>query len=102
MKTNFSFTSAALADLNDIIEYTFDKFGERQTEKYIGQLEECSNQLANGEGKALLDVHPQLRYTRCQHHYIFGIVREDEVLIVTIFHERMDLINRIAHRLDSK
>jgi len=50
--------------------------------------------------KFLSDIHPSLRVTRCEHHYIFCIWREGApAIIIAILHERMDLIARIKDRL---
>jgi plasmid stabilization system protein ParE len=46
-------------------------------------------------------LHPALRMARCEHHYVFCLPREDApALIVEIFHERMDLMKRLAGRLN--
>jgi len=42
-----------------------------------------------------------LRMVRCEHHYIFCLPRDDApALVVAIFHERMDLMARLADRLE--
>jgi len=41
-----------------------------------------------------------IRILHCQKHFIFGLERRDlPVLIIAIFHEKMDLMNRIGDRL---
>lgn len=51
--------------------------------------------------KDLSALYPALRMARCQHHYIFCLPREHApALIVAILHERMDLIRRLADRLN--
>ena len=46
------------------------------------------------------DLYPNMRVTHCQHHYIFGILRENSpMLIVAILHERMDMIKQLENRL---
>ena len=46
------------------------------------------------------DLYPNVRVMHCQHHYIFGLMREDApMLIVAILHERMDVIARLQNRL---
>ncbi|EDF6616196.1 type II toxin-antitoxin system RelE/ParE family toxin [Salmonella enterica subsp. enterica serovar Newport] len=45
-------------------------------------------------------IFPALRMGRYEHHYVFCLPREDgPALIVAIFHERMDLMVRLADRL---
>jgi len=45
--------------------------------------------------------YPALRVARCEHHFIFCLPQEEEpALIVAILHERMDLVARVAARLE--
>jgi len=45
-------------------------------------------------------LYPGLLMSRCEHHYIFFLPRDGApTLIVAIFHERMDLMVRLADRL---
>lgn len=59
--------------------------------------------VAAGQGlfKELDVLYPALRMARCEHHYVFCLPRENApALIVGIFHERMDLMARLADRLN--
>ncbi|EHE5102672.1 type II toxin-antitoxin system RelE/ParE family toxin, partial [Salmonella enterica] len=43
------------------------------------------------------------RMTHCEHHYVFCLPRGSAPsLVVAIFHERMDLMTRLATRLSSE
>ena len=45
-------------------------------------------------------LYPALRMARCEHHYVFCLLREHApALVVAIFHERMDLMTQLAARL---
>ena len=58
--------------------------------------------VAAGQGvfKDISALYPALRMARCDNHYVFCLPREDApALIVAIFHERMDLMVRLADRL---
>jgi plasmid stabilization system protein ParE len=58
--------------------------------------------LASGAGrfKELRELHPDLRMVRCQHHYIFMLARQGSpAVVLAILHERMDLMERLATRL---
>lgn len=45
-------------------------------------------------------LYPELRMAHCERHYLFCLPRSDApALIVAILHERMDLIVRLAGRL---
>ncbi len=89
-------------DLAEITEYTYENHGATQTLKYINKLSECASKLATDDGnyKKLSEIHPQLRITHCQHHYIFGVMRSSRpMLVVAILHERMKLIERVKKSL---
>jgi len=72
------------------------------TRKYMNQLEHCMNAMAKGEGSYRnLKVDTYLvRVKHCQKHYIFGLVESEQpILILALFHESMDLMNRLKTRL---
>lgn len=71
--------------------------------RYVGKLQAGIANLAAGEGqfKDMSAIYPALRMSYCEHHYLFCLPREGAPsLIVAIFHERMDLMTRLADRLD--
>jgi plasmid stabilization system protein ParE len=74
-------TEAAEADLRGVIRYTMQRWGEPQVRRYIAELEQGIARLAEGDGpfKELGALYP--------------------ASIVAIFHERMDLMARLADRL---
>ena len=101
-QSSYSFTKSADRDLEGIIGYTLDKHGNTQARNYSKQLAKCLDKLSHekGQTRLMLNLHPALRYIRCEHHYIFGKQRnENSMLIIAILHERMDLISRVVHRL---
>ena len=92
----------AAEDLRSILKYTQETWGPVQARAYAKKLRTGLERLAEGQAtyKPLTDIHPALRVTRCEQHYIFYLWREAQaVMIVAILHERMDLIARIKHRL---
>ena len=99
---SYFLSEAAEEDLRGIIRYTVKQHSRVQAIKYSAQIERCAEHLANGKQhfRELPDIHPALRYTKCEHHFLFGLFREDRpMIIIAIFHERMDLIQRVANRL---
>jgi plasmid stabilization system protein ParE len=101
--SSYELSEDAAADLYEITDYTFENHGDAQTLKYIDTLDECASNLATGHGhyKELPELHLQLRMKHCQHHFIFGVVRESRpMLVVAILHERMKLIERVRKRLE--
>lgn len=102
MSTPYVLTEAAEADLRDIIRYMRREWGDAQVRRYIDDLERGIARLAIGEGSSrdLSALYPGMRLARVGHHYVFCLPRvNDAALIVAIFHERMDLIARLAERL---
>ncbi|MCJ2068679.1 type II toxin-antitoxin system RelE/ParE family toxin [Methylobacterium sp. J-030] len=95
-------TAAAEADLRDIIRFTRDHWGDAQARRYTASLERGIAHLAAGRGawREMSALAPTLRMGRYVHHYVFCLPRENApALIVAIFHERMDVMARLADRL---
>jgi len=93
----------AEADLRAIVRYTRKQWGHAQVRAYVAKLKQGMTRLALRQGpfKEMDEVHPALRMARCEHHYIFCLLRDDApVLIVAILHERMDLMTHLAGRLN--
>ncbi|MBB3314146.1 plasmid stabilization system protein ParE [Rhizobium sp. BK196] len=101
--TAYILTAEAESDLRSVIRYTRAQWGPAQVRRYVSALERYIANLAEGKSpfKDLSALHPALRMARCEHHYLFCLLREyAPALIVAIFHERMDLMQRLAGRLN--
>lgn len=88
--------------MRGVIRYTRKQWGDAQVRRYIARLEQGITRLATGQGtfKDMSALYPALRMARCEHHYVFCLRREyAPALVVAIFHERMDLMTRLAARL---
>ncbi|CDG16243.1 type II toxin-antitoxin system RelE/ParE family toxin [Xenorhabdus doucetiae] len=99
---DYILTDAAEADLRAIIRYTRKQWGDAQVRRYITALEHGIVRLAAGKGafRDMSAIFPALRMAHCGSHYVFCLPQENTpALIVAIFHERMDLITRLAERL---
>lgn len=96
-------TYAAQRDWQEIVEYTIEQHGVKQTEKYTTQLLKCIEAMTIGKGHHK-DIEIEERIVRvkhCQKHYIFGLVRDGFPFMVIAFsHERMDLMARLKGRLE--
>lgn len=98
----YALTDEAEADLRSIIRRTRKTWGNDQVRRYADLLEQGMARLAAGEGpcREMSEIHPRLRMTHCEHHYLFCLPRDDApALIVAILHERMDLMVRLIGRL---
>jgi plasmid stabilization system protein ParE len=99
---DYVLTAAAEVDLRGIIRYTRNRWSDAQARRYIAKLEQGIARLAAGQGsfRDMSALFPALRMAHCEHHYVFCLPREEAPpLIVAIFHERMDLMARLADRL---
>lgn len=99
---SYTLTAAAETDLRDIIRYTRKQWGDAQVRRYVSALEQGIVRLVAGQGafKNMDALYPSLRMAHCEHHYVFCLPREgSSALVVAIFHERMDLMVRLADRL---
>lgn len=102
MKIPYLLTAAAEADLRGIVRHTRQQWGDTQVRVYMDKLEQGIARLAAGQGsfRDMGALYPALRMALCEHHYVFCLPRDHEpTLIVAIFHERMDLMARLADRL---
>jgi toxin ParE1/3/4 len=97
----FRFSRRAEADLLSIGLYTFRTWGEAQTDRYIGQLENCCQRLADNpaSGRRCDDVRPGLRRMEHGRHVVFYREEPGGILITRILHQRM-LPER--HAIDDK
>ena len=66
-------TPAAKEDVRGIWLYTAAQWGERQADQYIGRLEAGFRKIANRRAvsRTFSERYPQVRVTRCEHHYVF-------------------------------
>ncbi len=89
----FLVTPRALADLDAIADYTLATWGERQTKKYLSELEDRFGYLA---------VHPRVGRLRNEigegfrsypqgSHVIFYLVAPDHIAIIGVPHGSMDI-----------
>ena len=100
---DYVLSNAAEADLREIIRYTRKQWGDAQVHRYISELERRIARLAAGQEpfRDMSEIYPALCMAHCEHHYVFCLPREHApTLIVAILHERMDLMARLAHRLN--
>lgn len=102
MSPSYVLALAAEADLRDVVRYTRKKWGDAQARIYLATLKGCIDGVAIGHSlfKDMTGLYPGLRMVHCEHHYIFCLPRDGApALVVAIFHERMDLMARLADRL---
>ena len=101
---NYQLSGPARKDIQAIARYSTAKWGIPQAREYAEALEACFNSIGENKVSArpLLERRPDLRFIRCNRHFVFFLQREGKKpLILAVLHEKMDLISRIQKRLDS-
>lgn len=93
------FTPAALADIESIYDFTLERWGLSQAERYLLQLRDACNDLANGKrrGRDASDIRTGYRKQPCGSHIIFYRYAESSrIEIVRVLHQAMDLETRLS------
>jgi toxin ParE1/3/4 len=94
----YQLTSLSNRDLNEIWEYTFQKWSIKQADKYYDLLIESFNHIAVDPncGKNYDGVEPKLRGLKTGRHIIFfELINDDTIEISRVLHQRMDIKNKL-------
>ncbi|MCB9202610.1 MAG: type II toxin-antitoxin system RelE/ParE family toxin [Flavobacteriales bacterium] len=89
----------AFNDLNNIWDYTFEEWSEKQADKYYATLKFACMQIGENPelGKKYDEISKNLLGFRTGKHIIFyHIITKNEIEVIRILHERMDLKNRMT------
>ena len=81
----------AESDLTTIADYTTDRWGPGQAERYLERLAECFERIAltPGMGRPFDSVYAGVRRLEHGRHVVFYIADEPGILIVRVLHQRM-------------
>lgn len=94
----YKLTNKAVEDLNNIWEYTIEKWSEEQADRYYNLLVNSFQEIADNPdlGKNYQGIKKELFGLKTNGHIIFYRKSDDKPLEITrILHGRMDLKNRI-------
>ncbi len=89
----------AIDDLNDIWDYTFEKWSAKQADKYYATIKLACNGIGQNSdvGKEYDGINKNLLGLKSGKHIIFyQLLTEDKIEVIRILHERMDLKKRIT------
>ena len=89
----------AIDDLNDIWDYTFEKWSEKQADKYYATIKIACNGIGENPdvGKEYFGISKNLLGLKSGKHIIFyQSLSENEIEVIRILHERMDLKDRLS------
>lgn len=97
-KYKYRISKQAIADLNDIWIYTFQKWSQEQADRYyqliIGEIEFIADNYTIG--KSAEQTRKNYRVTKIKSHLIFYRKVENEIVeVVRILHQRMDIKKRL-------
>ena len=85
------YSRLAESDLDEIAAYTIREWGEAQAERYLGELEDCCERLANnsGMGRGCGAVRMGLRRMEQASHVVFYNTDESGIVVERILHKSM-------------
>ncbi len=95
---NYKLTNKAVEDLENIWDYTFEKWSLEQADRYYSLLISNCNLIGENPniGKNYFGVKTELFGLKTNRHIIFyRILPNKPIEITRILHERMDLQNRL-------
>jgi len=95
----FNLTNKAVEDLNEIWEYTLNKWSETQADNYYKMIISSCQAIANNKnlGKNYKGITAELFGFKVNRHIIFyRNIENKPIEISRILHERMDLKNKVA------
>ena len=90
---NYRLSRLAATDLEEIAEYTIERFGIEQARLYRDGLKTCFEQLANNPalGRGAEQLIRGLQRFEHQSHVVFYISEPGNLLIVRVLHSSMDV-----------
>ena len=94
----FNLTATAEQELHNIYTYSLEKWGKKQADEYLKQLEDAFHLLLNNPhlGKQRNELKQGYRSLIIQKHSIFYRINNNEINILRILHVCMDVKNICA------
>ena len=94
---SFLLTPAAQADLDDIWDYTVERWGVAQAERYIREIQATCDALGNGKmvGRSAEEIRTGYRRYPAGSHVVFSRQVESTIEIVRVLHQNMDFDRRL-------
>ena len=89
----------AEADIESILQYTYETHGERQRQIYAAALHEAFETITDnpGLGHRRFDLSERHRAFNVEQHVVVYTVSGPTVNVVRILHGRMDFSRRVRH-----
>ncbi len=91
---SYELSEEADKDLEDIFNYTIEKYGIHQAKIYLNKIDSALSKLGNnpGIGRERPEVRHGLRSLLVENYTIFYRVLADRLRIVRVLHSRRDII----------
>jgi toxin ParE1/3/4 len=90
--SGYALSPRAKSDIEEIWDYTEERWGLNQANRYIRQLQQAIETIARNPARARNcdDIRPG--YLRCSvgSHIIFFVTKRDQIEIIRVLHQRMD------------
>lgn len=94
MSRQYLLSPAAQADLEQIWDYTYDRWGVDQAEAYLRELQHAIDRAAANPriGRTCDEIRPGYRKLAAGSHTLFyRMAAEDVIDVVRVLHQRMDV-----------
>ena len=97
MDRRYDLSNQAKADLRDIWNYTIDRWGENQADKYYRGIIEAIKAIVDGKRAGQpFPARPSYLKLKQEHHLIFYIpTDESRIFVSRVLHEAMDLPSQL-------
>ena len=91
--SDYRLSRRAAKDLEDLADYTIERYGIAQARTYRDSLKACFEQLAGNSklGRKAEQLACGLRRFEHKAHIVFYTVEEDSIYVVRVLHSRMDV-----------
>lgn len=92
------FSPAAQADLLQIRDYTIERWGTAQAERYLLAIRDACRELADGrrQGRSAEAVRPGYKKAAVGSHTVFfRLTDAGDLAVIRILHQRMDVDERL-------
>ena len=92
-------TNRALEDINAIALWSKEKFGKKVAGDYVGKIEAALSRILTNPNliRSQPKFHSTLQFYRIERHVLVcETAVENRIIVLTVVHESMDLLSRLA------
>lgn len=96
----YELSTEAVQDIEDIFTESLAKFGIKQTENYVNDLQGCLALLGEhpAMGRTADDIRTGYRAFPHQSHVIYYLEKADRIIVVRVLHQHMDAISTLHQK----